>query len=65
MVLAAGGFADDLRIGPAQAAEVIGQAMPARRAAADEPQPLPMGMSFLMRRDRGMTSAPCGLEDSR
>ena len=37
--------------------------MPARRAAAEEPQPLPMGMSLLMRRDSGITFAPLGLED--
>ena len=54
MVLAAGSFADDLGIGPAQTAEVTARAMPASRAAADEPQPLPMGMSLLMRRDRGV-----------
>ena len=29
-------------------------AMPANRAAAEEPQPLPMGMSFAIRRDKGV-----------
>ena len=37
--------------------------MPASRAAADEPQPLPMGISFLMRSDNGITSATPALED--
>ena len=37
--------------------------MPARRAAADEPQPLPIGMSFLMRRASGMTGCAERFED--
>ena len=37
--------------------------MPAIRAAAEEPQPLPMGMSFLMRIFSGTTSFFCRLED--
>jgi len=53
MVFAARGFADDLSVGPAQLSEVIRQRDAANRAAAEEPQPLPMGISFRMRRDSG------------
>src|SRR5258708_6558721 len=39
-------------------------AMPARRAAAGEPQPLPVGVSFFIRRESGMTFASLALRIS-